>query len=236
MGINIYPITLGFDHVYIIKDQGTILVDSGSPKQGEKFSKALKGLPVMPEDIQLIVLTHGHWDHIGSAKEIKEITGAKIALHENEREWLEKAQKPMPPGVTLWGTIFGGIIKSFLPLVHIPSAKVDVVLGDEPMSLSEYGVPGRIIHTPGHSSGSVSVLLEIGDAFVGDLAMNKFPLRLSPGLPIMAEDWEALKKSWEVLLDQGAKKVYPTHGNPFPVDIIQQQLQKDEGRTASHSL
>jgi glyoxylase-like metal-dependent hydrolase (beta-lactamase superfamily II) len=232
MGINIYPITLGFDHVYIIKDQGTILVDSGSPKQGVKFSKALKGLPVTPEDIQLIVLTHGHWDHIGSAKEIKEITGAKIALHEREKEWLEKSQKPMPPGVTMWGTIFGTVIRSFLPLVHISPTNVDVELGDEPMSLSEYGIPGRIIHTPGHSSGSVSVLLDTGDAFVGDLAMNKFPLRLSPGTPIFAEDWEKLKKSWEILLDQGAKKIYPTHGDPFSVDIIRRQLQK-EGRRES---
>jgi glyoxylase-like metal-dependent hydrolase (beta-lactamase superfamily II) len=155
------------------------------------------------------------------------MTGAKIALHKKEKEWLEKSQKPMPPGITLWGTVFGSIIKSFLPLVRIPSTNVDIVLGDEPMSLSDYGILGKVIYTPGHSSGSVSVLLESGDVFVGDLAMNKFPLRLSPGTPIFAEDWEALKKSWEMLLEQGAKMVYPAHGEPFSVEIIQQQLQED---------
>jgi glyoxylase-like metal-dependent hydrolase (beta-lactamase superfamily II) len=56
-----------------------------------------------------------------------------------------------------------------------------------------------VIHTPGHSSGSVSVLLETGDVFVGDLAMNGLPLRLGPGLPIFAEDLQKVKESWKML-------------------------------------
>ncbi len=54
--------------------------------------------------------------------------------------------------------------------------------------------------------------------------MNKFPLRLSPGLPIFAEDWVVLKASWERLLDHGAKTVYPPHGRPFSADIIRRIL------------
>jgi len=225
MGVKIYTIPLGFDHCYILQDKGTVMVDGGSPKTVKQFRKTIEEIHLNPKDIKLMILTHGHWDHIGSAKEIKDLTGAKIALHEKEKEWLEKSQKPMPPGVTLWGHIFGGIIRTFLPFIHIPSTKVDLVLGDESMSLSEYGIPGRVIPTPGHSSGSVSVLLETGEAFVGDLAMNKFPLRLSPGPPIFAEDWETLKKSWQILLDQGAKTVYPAHGEPFSVDIIRKGLE-----------
>jgi len=224
MGVNIHTIPLGFDHCYVIQDEGMIMVDGGSPKKEKEFGKALEELQINPRDITLMIMTHAHWDHIGSAKEIKELTGAKIALHFEETEWLEKSLKPMPPGVTLWGRIFGGIIKSFLPLVHIPPTEVDLVLEDKGMSLSEYGIHGKVIHTPGHSPGSVSIVLETGDAFVGDLAMNKFPLRLTPGLPIVAEDWAALKKSWQLLLEQGAKTIYPAHGKPFPVEIIQKAL------------
>jgi glyoxylase-like metal-dependent hydrolase (beta-lactamase superfamily II) len=112
----------------------------------------------------------------------------------------------------------------FMPLVHIPSTDVDVVLGDEERSLDRYGIPGKVIHTPGHSSGSVSIVLEKGEVFVGDLAMNKFPLRLSPGLPIFAEDLARLKASWQLLLDHGAKTVYPAHGEPFPADVIRRAL------------
>jgi hydroxyacylglutathione hydrolase len=224
MGINIYPIPLGIDHCYIIKDKGAIMIDGGAPKKAKEFTKAIKKVSIKPEEVQLIILTHGHWDHIASAKEIREITGAKIALHHREKDWLENSLKPMPPGVTTWGHILGTIIGMFMPFVHIPGAHVDMVLEDEELSLGEYGIPGKVIYTPGHSSGSVSVLLETGDAFVGDLAMNKFPLCLSPGLPIFAEDWQKVEESWKLLLEQGAKTIYPAHGEPFSANIIRDAL------------
>lgn len=200
------------------------MVDGGAPKRAKEFTKAIEKIGIKTHDIKLIVITHGHWDHIGSAKEIKELTEAKIAMHHLEKEWLEKSLKPMPPGVTTWGHILSGIVKMFLPFIRIPETNVDIVIGNEGLSLEEYGIPGKVIYTPGHSSGSVSVLLETGDAFVGDMAMNKFPLRFSPGLPIFAEDPVRLNGSWKSLLDQGAKMVYPAHGEPFSADIIRKAI------------
>jgi len=200
------------------------MIDGGTPKQAKSFLKAIEKLSVKPEDVQLIVLTHGHWDHIGSAKDIKEITGAKLALHQQEKDWLEKSLKPLPPGVTTWGHMAVKIMTLFMPLVHVPATNVDIVLEDQDISLAKYGIPGRIIHTPGHSMGSVSVLLETRDAFVGDLAMSDFPLRLSPGLPILAEDMQKVRESWKVLLDAGAETIYPSHGKPFSADIIRMAL------------
>ncbi len=225
MKVNIHPLKLGVNNCYLIQGEGVIMIDGGPPKQAKGFIKAIDRLPLKPEDIQLIVITHGHWDHIGSARAIKELTGAKIAMHRQEKDWLENSLKPLPPGVTTWGRIFGGLMSLFMPLVHIPAANVDVVLADEGLSLTEYGIPGRVIYTPGHTRGSVSVLLETGAAFVGDTAMNDLPLRLSPGLPIFAEDLPAVKESWKLLLDRGAKTVYPGHGKPFSVDFIQKALQ-----------
>ena len=224
MSLNIHQIKLGVARCYVIQAEGTILIDGGAPKQAGSFLKGIASLSIKPKDIKRIIITHGHWDHIGSAKEIKEITGAKIALHRNEKDWLEKSLKPLPPAVTLWGHIFAKIMAIFVPLIHVPAADVDVVLGDEELSLADYGIPGRIIPTPGHSMGSVSVLLETGDAFVGDLAMNGFPLRLGPGLPIFAEDLQEVTKSWHLLLAKGAKTVYPAHGKPFPADAIRRAL------------
>jgi len=97
-------------------------------------------------------------------------------------------------------------------------------LGDEGLALDVYGIPGKVIYTPGHSPGSVSVLLETGDVFVGDMAMNKFPLRFGPGMPIFAEDMAKLEKSWKLLLDAGAKTIYPAHGESFSVDVIRKAL------------
>lgn len=224
MKATIHAITLGVDQCYIIRGEKTIMIDGGSPKQAKGFLKAVERLSIKPEDVKLIILTHGHWDHIASAKEIKDLTGAKLALHQKEKDWLEKSLKPIPPGVTAWGKMFGKILALFMPLVHIPGTGVDIVLGDGEFPLSEYGIAGKILHTPGHSMGSVSILLDTGDAFVGDLAMSGFPLRFSPGLPILAEDMQKVRESWKLLMDRGAETIYPAHGKPFSIDIIRKAL------------
>ena len=54
--------------------------------------------------------------------------------------------------------------------------------------------------------------------------MNAFPLRLSPGLPIFAEEIEKVKASWRHLLNEGAKTVYPAHGKPFAAQVIRKSL------------
>ena len=225
MDLSIHPIRLGFDQAYLLEGEGVVLIDGGAPKQVDNFVKGLEELSIEPDRVELIVITHGHWDHIASARDIKDLTGAKIAMHQREKHALEKSLKLNPPGVTAWGRIFSKAVDVLLlPWVRIPPAEVDLVLGDGELSLAEYGIPGTVIYSPGHSSGSVSVLLETGEAFVGDLAMNAFPLRLSPGLPIFAEDTEKLRESWQMLLSRGAKMVYPAHGDPFPVEVIREAL------------
>ena len=225
MGVRIYPVPLGADCCYLIQGDGVVMIDGGCFKKTKSFLATLEKLSVRPDEIKLVVLTHGHWDHIGSAKIIKDITGARVALHREEKDWLEKSLKqPLPPAVTAWGQLLAGILTTFLPWVDIQATEVDTVLGDRAFPLAEYGIPGKILPTPGHSSGSVSVLLETGDAFVGDLAMNAFPLNLRPGFPIFAEDIRQVRESWTLLLDEGAKMVYPAHGRPFPADVIRKAL------------
>ena len=224
MNISICPIPLGIDQGYIIQGEGVVMIDGGAPKKIKAFINGIEKNSIKPESIRLLILTHGHWEHIGSAKDIKEVTGAKIAMHKREKDWLEKSLKPLPRGVTLWGKIFAKIITMFMPFVHIPATNVDILLGDEEFSLAEFGIAGKVISTPGHSPGSVSIVLETGDAFVGDLAMNAFPLRLSPGLPIFAEDLQKVKDSWKLLLEYGAKMTYPAHGKPFPTEKIRNVL------------
>jgi glyoxylase-like metal-dependent hydrolase (beta-lactamase superfamily II) len=101
---------------------------------------------------------------------------------------------------------------------------VDLVLGGDEFSLSDYGIDGSVIHTPGHSSDSVSLLLGTGEAFVGDLAMNGLPMRIGAGVPIFADDVGVVRESWRMLIDRGAKVFYPAHGKPFAVDRLKGML------------
>ena len=200
------------------------MVDAGVPKQGKKFLRWLKDLSVEPEDISLILLTHGHWDHIASVSEFKKLTGCKVAINQHEKDWVEQAHKLMPPGINLWGRVLEATINIYLSFIDFPGTPVDLVLEDEEYPLESYGIHGKVIYTPGHSSGSMSLLLDTGDAFVGDLAMNGFPMRIGPGMPIFAEDADTLKQSWRLLLSIGAKRIHPAHGKPFKADELEKSL------------
>jgi len=111
-------------------------------------------------------------------------------------------------------------------LLHqkLPKLKVDVVIDDAGMSLSEYGIPGKVVWTPGHSMGHVSIILDSGDAIVGDMAMNSWFLRLTPGLPVLADDIKLVVESWKKILPMGIKQVYPAHGMDFPVEVMQKEI------------
>jgi len=225
MSLQIIPFESGMNTSYIIKDEGAVLVDGAPFKEVSPFTEILKNHNLKPEEIKLIILTHGDFDHVGGAKKLKELTGAKIAIHDHDRENLEKGIFHWPEGVTVWGKLSRALLKPFLKKkLAFPAAKADIVLDDKGLSLKEYGISGKIVYTPGHTFGSVSVLLDNGDAFIGCLAHNKVPFVLKPRLPIYANDIELLKESWKKVIDQGASTIYPSHGKSFPVERILKYL------------
>jgi glyoxylase-like metal-dependent hydrolase (beta-lactamase superfamily II) len=206
--------------VYAVKGEGTILIDGGYPRKLATFKEGLAKVSIQPEEIKLIVLTHGHWDHTGLTADIKQLTGSRVLMHREDLHFLSEARPSSPPGLTTWGKIASASLTLTAPLLHVLAFEVDIVVEDEDLSLVEYGIPGHLVHTPGHTRGSVSVLLESGEAFVGDLAMNKFPLTLKPRLPIIGDDIQLVKESWKKLLAMGAKTIYPAHGKPFPTEVM----------------
>jgi len=215
----IHRINLGMVSCYLIKGDKWIMIDTGARGQMARIKRVLdrKGIPL--KDIGLVIITHAHMDHAGNANRIKEKTGAKIAIHHLEQEWLETGSAPVPPGRTWIGKLVS-TIGGFLPPISVDPVKADIIIGDEGLSLQDYGIQGEIIHTPGHTRGSVSLRLETGDAFVGDLAMSARFMRFTPGLSIFAEDEEELYRSLEKLLKMGIKTIYPAHGRPFSADVF----------------
>lgn len=216
----VHPISLGFDTCYVLRSQGTVVLDAGQPNKGRAFTDGLERAGVRPDEVRLILLTHAHWDHMGSAAELKEITGAPLAVHAREADWVRSGEPPLPPGITPWGRAFMSMHRLLMPLIDVPPAEVDLELRDLPLDLKTFGVPGTVIHTPGHSPGSVSVVLESDEAFVGDLAMNRLPLTSRPSLSIFGDDPEALVASWARVLEFRPARIYPAHGAPFRPEAV----------------
>jgi len=212
ISVNIIPVPLKMTSAFIIRDEGTVLVDSGYPGSEDTILEKLHDIGGSPEDVRLIVLTHGHADHAGSAAALREKTGAKVAVHRLDAEKVREGQqgKLHPTGFT--GRILGfffGMKKAS----SYPAFEPDILI-DESLELEEYGIRGRVIHTPGHSPGCVSVLLNSGDAIAGDLIFPSIPSG-KPTLPFWGDDPAEAQRSIKKLIEIAPGKIYIAHGKPF---------------------
>jgi len=86
------------------------------------------------------------------------------------------------------------------------------------------GINGEILYTPGNTKDSISMILGDGSAFVGDAAMN-FLIWVGTGhRPIFIENINEVFSSWEKIIKNGAKRIYPANGNPFSSDKLKEQV------------
>ena len=216
----IHRIKLGINSCYLIREKSVIMIDGGNPGKLKAFQRKISELGIAPEEIKLIVLTHSHFDHAGSAKEISDYTGAKIILHASEIDYTNGRVMIVPKGVNAWGKITQPVFFPVFKRLKFAGFTPDILIDEPEFCLDVFGIEGKIIHTPGHTPGSISVLLDTGDAFVGCMAHDGLPFRLKPGLPIYACDIDELKKSWDLLIEKGAKKIYPGHGKMFEVEEV----------------
>lgn len=150
----VFPISLGVVKSFIIKgNRKLIIVDTGEDGYEKKILKKIKELGFQPNQVSLILITHGHIDHFGSAGKLKDLTGADIAIHDKDKRFLmEGIYAPVIP--ISWK---GYLIKKLF--IHIdkkiPGIMPDVTFTDE-LDLKKYGVNGKVISTPGHTEGTVS--------------------------------------------------------------------------------
>lgn len=222
--MEIKKITLGITNSYLLAgDEGYIMIDAGIVKQEKKFLRGINRLGIKSGDIKLIIITHAHFDHVGSLAAIKALCNdCPVLIHPREAKLLSGPVVAIPPGTNWQGKIISTIGILTRPLLKFPPVTAEKLFDGE-FDLKSYGINGKVIHTPGHTAGSLSVLLEDGKAIVGDLAVNFSP---SNPFPPFAEKPETIFSNWDLLIKAGVKKIYPAHGASFPVERLLKHYQQ----------
>jgi glyoxylase-like metal-dependent hydrolase (beta-lactamase superfamily II) len=189
-----------------------MLVDCGNSGSEAKILQTFNHLGLEPEMLKLLVLTHSHFDHAGSAGKLKELTGCQVMVHQSEAGRLRKGYSPIPPGTRWKAKLLVGVGRIFARrLMKFPGTEPDLLV-EESFDLQTLGFPGKVIHTPGHTFGSMVVLMEEGQLITGD---TMFGVDNKQHFPPFAEDLGSLLKSWERLRELPVKTCYPAHGRHF---------------------
>jgi len=222
----VVQINIGQVNVFLVRGAaGCILVDAGNPDQADVILERLASYGVAPGDVRLILITHGHIDHFGSAAALRERTDAPVAVHaldaDDLRQVANEQDSPQQGGGLVTFLMRTPFLRRILGLDRLSPCEPDILLEGAESRLDEYGVAGRVILTPGHTHGSVSVLLDSGEAIVGDMVMGKLMgLIRRPGPPLIACDLEQNRASIRRLLDLAPHTVYVGHGGPFSAEAV----------------
>lgn len=194
---------------------GLFLVDSGSPGHHLRVLDRMKVLG--RADLKLIWITHAHYDHYGSAAALRRLTGALIGVHPADAESLRAGRSPLGKP-RRHGMLFP-LVQPLLNLAwRLPATPPDFTLEDGD-TLEQFGLPARILHTPGHTPGHTCLLLPDGTALAGDL-LGRHP---APQLQhLLAADWTQLPGSLRKLQAARPEWVYTGHSaQPLPGRVVQ---------------
>jgi glyoxylase-like metal-dependent hydrolase (beta-lactamase superfamily II) len=187
----------GQSRVFFVKGDRTAIVDTGNPGNERNILRALKDSRIPKENISAIIVTHAHCDHDGSLFMLKAILGVPVIAGWPDAEYLEKGENA--PAMNFpWDRA-----RPMGPKVD--GVKVDVIARDD-MDLNDFGIDAKVLTTPGHTEGSLSVLANGGDCATGDFLASLY-----------SGDEGVVKKSLKKLADSGAKRLYPSHGQNMDI-------------------
>jgi hydroxyacylglutathione hydrolase len=214
MKSEIKTISLGFVNVFLIKTgDGFVLVDTGVARKWPMLEAELIQSGCLPDKLKLVIITHGDFDHTGNCAQLQRKYNAKIAMHDGDVEIVKTGVLPERKIHGIIGRLVMWMGKR--EIGEFDRFQPDILLQDGEV-ISMYGLTMKVIHTPGHTKGSICILTDGGQLFVGDMLAN----RIKPGFPPLIENEEKLHRSLDVLKRLDAKTVYPAHGRMFPFKTL----------------
>ncbi len=189
-------VNVGYDstNYYVLAEsRPRLLIDVGFPRTLPKLQQQCQRMDVDLRAIPYLLATHYHPDHAGLAPELMAL-GVRLLVLDVQVEAVPLLRQHLKPEHQYQGIDL--------------SQCLQLELDEGRDFLAKLGIAGQILHTPGHSDDSVSLILDSGEAFTGDLT---HPM-------LLGEDAGTLRASWASVRAAGARMIYGGHGPVWPIN------------------
>ncbi|HPI18879.1 MAG TPA: MBL fold metallo-hydrolase [Candidatus Kapabacteria bacterium] len=220
-GYEIYQLLSGRSNVFFLKAKGiNILIDTSTKRYWKKLNVKLLRLEI--SKIDFLILTHSHHDHASNANRIKQYFGAKVIIHTEEATYLENGKNPLIKGTNFITKLIVSFGKSLFSKMKYERCKPDILV-EQQYDFEKKGLKAKIIHTPGHSVGSVSLIVDNEIAIVGDTLFGVFKNSVLP--PYTSDNIEMLR-SWKKLYETGCNYFLSGHGKEKSRKDLENSIKK----------
>jgi hydroxyacylglutathione hydrolase len=191
---------------YLVVNPGKlIIIDTGVPGKAQIILNYVKRQGYHPSDVKYIFLTHADIDHVGCARELRELTGARVAIHDQDIPVLTGKQK-----FKTINNFLSPAVGLLMNLMHFEPLEPDIVFKDGSQ------IEGwQIIYTPGHTPGSVCIFRPGKIIFTGDVLRTSSRGKPRPISRRICADLELARKSLITLASLNYEVLLPGHGAPI---------------------
>jgi glyoxylase-like metal-dependent hydrolase (beta-lactamase superfamily II) len=220
----VHRLTQGIVNFYLVEEGGKLLlVDAGAPGDWDLLVRAVTGLGRRLEDLDAVLLTHAHADHIGTAERARTTAGARVWIHQGDEAMATSGKATKTDGRVRSYLLRSEFYRTLFSLARrgatriVPVREVGTFADGETLDLP---AQPRAVHAPGHSPGSAALLLEGRRVLLtGDVLATRNPLTGRLGPQIMPSglnsDTPQALRSLAALDGIAADVVLPGHGEPW---------------------
>lgn len=220
---------IAFSSYLIETPSALFLVDSGFRWFEPLVVRRIRSIGRSVHDLKLAILTHPHIDHVGSIPALARMADFEIAAHPDSLAVLAGGGRAYSPPTQAWTHAVEWLAVHAMPLLKLPAITPSMTPADG-QRLDDLGLAGALHYTPGHSDWCISLLLDDGTAFAGDLLIGAGHMTTRVAPPAMAADPGRAVESIRKLLAAGAKRFMPAHGRAFTAEDVLETLRRLEAK------